>query len=106
MNRFNPQWYGFAPVTDKQVMNGSAPFIYNTLPSDSQICLTVKTMFNNAHSAVFTSDTIVRSHPASAIIQSSTLQTHENMIKDVCNPSFKIDTNIHHSLGMPSPSFS
>lgn len=106
-NPYNPQWLGYTPATDKQIMGGSAPFVYNYMDHDSQSCITAKSLFNTAHSAMYTPDSIVRSHPASAMIQSSVMKTHENTIQNVCNPSFKIDTNINYnSLGMPSPSFS
>ena len=106
-NPYNPQWLGFAPATDKQIMGGSAPFVYNYMPHDSQSCITAKSLFNTTHSAMYTPDSIVRSHPGASVIQSATLKIHENTIQNVCNPSFKIDTNINYnSLGMPSPSFS
>ena len=74
---------------------------------DSQYCITAKSLFNTTHSAMYTPDSIVRSHPGASVIQSATLKTHENTIQNICNPSFKIDTNINYnSLGMPSPSFS
>ena len=106
-NPYNPQWLGFSHATDKQIMSGSAPFVYNYMPHDSQSCITAKSLFNTAHSAMYTPDTIVRSHPASNIIQSTVLKTHEKTIQDVCTPSFKVDTNINYnSLGMPTPNFS
>ncbi len=106
-NPYNPQWLGFAPATDKQIIGGSAPYVYNYMPHDSQICLTAKSLFNDAHSAMYTPDSIVRSHPAAPVIQNLTMKTHEKTIQDVCVPSFKIDTNVYYnSLGMPSPSFS
>jgi hypothetical protein len=105
-NPFNPQWHGFAPATDTQIIGGSAPFVYNYMPHDNQSCITAKTMFNTTHSQMYSPDTIVRSHPASNVIQSSTLKMHENTIKDVCTPSFQVDTNINYNaLGMPTPSF-
>lgn len=105
-NPYNPQWYGFSQANDKQIMAGSAPFVYNILSHDSQSCITAKSLYNNSHSAMYTPDSIVKSHPVSSIIQSSTMKSHENTIKDVCNPSFNIDTNINYnSFGMPSPSF-
>ena len=45
-NPFNPQWLGFSSATDKQIMGGSAPFVYNYMPHDSQSCITAKSMFN------------------------------------------------------------
>ena len=105
-NPYNPQWLGFAPATDKQIMSGSAPFVYNYMPHDSQSCITAKSMFNTAHSEMYSPNSIVRSHPASNVIQSSMLKSHENTIQNVCTPSFQIDTNIdYNSLGMPTPSF-
>ena len=105
-NPYNPQWLGFSPATDKQIIGGSAPFVYNYIPHDSQSCITAKSMFNTAHSQMYSPDSIVKSHPASNIIQSAMLKTHENTIKNVCTPSFQIDTNINYnSLGMPTPSF-
>jgi hypothetical protein len=100
---YNPQWLGFSNATDKQVMSGSAPFVYNYLPHDSQSCITAKSLFNTAHSEMYSPNSIVRSSPASSIIQSATMKLHEKTIQDVCTPSFRIDTN---TLGMPSPSFS
>jgi hypothetical protein len=106
-NPFNPQWHGFSASTDKQIVGGSAPFVYNYLPHDSQSCITAKSLFNTAHSEMYSPNSIVRTNPASSIIQSSTLKIHENTIKDVCTPTFKIDTNINYnSFGMPNPSFS
>jgi len=87
-NSFNPQYYGYAPATDKQVINGSAPYIYNYLPHDNQVCISAKSMYNQTHSSLFSPDTIVRSHPASNLIQGSTLNYHENMIKQNCYPTF------------------
>lgn len=105
-NPFNPQWLGFAPATDKQLMGGSAPFVYNYMPHDSQACITAKSIFNTAHSAMYSPDSAVRSHPASGIIQSSLLKNHENAIQNTCTSSFQIDTNINYnSLGMPTPNF-
>jgi hypothetical protein len=111
-NPFNPSWHGFSPATDKQIMSGSAPYVYNYMSHDSSSCITAKSMFNTAHSAMYTPDSIVRSHPSSALIQSSMLKSHENTIKDVCHPSFSIDTNTistpfnHSAFGMPNGSFS
>lgn len=97
-----PQWLGFALATDKQIASGSAPFVYNYMPHDNQLCITAKSMFNTAHSAMYTPDTVVRSHPASSIVQGSLLSTHEKIVHDVCTPSFHVDYN---SLGIPAPSF-
>ena len=72
-NPFNPQWLGFSPATDKQIIGGSAPFVYYYMPHDSQSCITAKSLFNTAHSAMYTPDSIVRSHPASNIMQSTVL---------------------------------
>lgn len=106
-NPYNPQWYGYSPATDRQLMGGSAPYVYQYQSHDSQACITAKSLFNTAHAAAFTPDSIVRSHPAGAIVQSATMNAHETTIKDVCTPSIQIDTNISYpSLGMPSPSFS
>lgn len=106
-NPFNPQWHGFSSATDKQIIGGSAPFVYNYLSHDSQSCITAKSLYNTAHTEMYSPNSIVRSHPAAPIIQSATMKMHENTIKDVCTPSFKIDTNIdYNSLGMPAPSFS
>ena len=106
-NPYNPQWYGYSPATDRQLMGGSAPYVYQYLPNDSQSCITAKSLFNTAHASMYTPDTIVRSHPGGAVLQSVTMNAHENTIRDVCTPSIQIDTNVHYpSLGMPSPSFS
>jgi hypothetical protein len=106
-NPFNPQWHGFAPATDRQIISGSAPYVYNIMSHDSNSCITAKTIFNNTHSAMYTPDSIVRSHPAGALIQSAVLKNNENVIKDVCTPSFSIDPMFNHSaFGMPSSSFS
>jgi len=91
-NPFNPQWYGYAPATDKQIISGSAPFVYNYLPHDSQACITAKNIYNQTHQSVYSPDTIVGSHPASNLIQSSTLTMNENMIQQQCQPSFKYDS--------------
>jgi hypothetical protein len=105
-NPYNPQWLGFSAATDKQIISGSAPFVYNYMSHDSQSCITAKSMFNTAHAAMYSPNTVVRSHPASNLIQASTLKTHENTIQEVCKPSFQVDTNINYNaLGMPSPSF-
>ena len=105
-NPFNPQWLGFSHASDKQIAGGSAPFVYNYMPHDSQSCITAKSMFNTAHAEMYRPNDIIKSNPASSIIQSSILKTHENSINNLCNPSFKIDTNINYnSLGMPTPSF-
>ena len=107
-NPYNPQWYGFSAATDRQLIGGSAPFVYNVLPHDSQLCITAKTMFNDSHSQLYTPDTIVRSHPAGSLIQSSTMKQNEATIPAVCHPSFQIDAAPinYPSLGMPSPMFS
>jgi cell division protein FtsI/penicillin-binding protein 2 len=108
-NSYNPQWYGYSSATDREIMSGSAPFVYNYLSHDSQSCITAKSLFNDSHSSMYNPDSIVRSHPGSAIIQNSIMKIHENTIKDVCNPSFQIDTNVridYNSFGMPNPSFS
>lgn len=109
-NPFNPQWHGYSVATDKQIISGSAPYVYNYMPHDNASCITAKSLYNTTHSAMYTPDSIVRSHPASSVIQSSTLKTHENTIRDVCTPSFKVDTNPtmfnHSAFGMPSSYFS
>ena len=89
INSFNPQYYGYSQATDKQIIGGSTPYIYNYLPNDSQLCINSKSMYNQTHSSIFSPDTIVRSHPASNIIQGLTLKYHENKIKQNCFPSFK-----------------
>jgi len=105
-NIYNPQWLGFSTATDKQIMGGSAPFVYNYMSHDSQTCITAKTMYNTAHSEMYSPNSIVRNHPASSIIQSSTMKTLENSIQNVCTPSFNVDTNINYNaFGMPTPSF-
>ena len=105
-NPYNPQWLGFSAATDKQIIGGSAPYVYNYMPHDNQSCITAKSMFNTAHSEMYSPNSIVRSHPASNIIQSSTMKIHENTIQNVCTPSFQVDTNINYNaLGMPTPSF-
>jgi len=105
-NIYNPQWLGFSTATDKQIMGGSAPFVYNYMSHDSQTCITAKAMYNTAHSEMYSPNSIVRTHPASSIIQSSTMKTLENSIQNVCTPSFNVDTNINYNaLGMPTPSF-
>lgn len=105
-NSYNPQWLGFAPATDKQIISGSTPLVYNYLSHDSQTCITAKSMFNTAHSEMYSPNSIVRSNPASGVVQSLMLKTHENAIQNVCTPSFQVDTNIdYNSLGMPTPSF-
>jgi len=76
------------------------------MPHDNQSCITAKSIYNTAHSEMYTPNSIVKSHPASNIIQSSMLKTHETTIQNVCTPSFNIDTNINYNaLGMPTPSF-
>ena len=87
----NRNWYGYAPATNNQIIGGSAPFVYNNRPGDSLTCIANKTAYNQAHASVFSPDTIVRSHPASALIQGSTMNMHENAIKNSCYPSFKHD---------------
>jgi hypothetical protein len=88
---FRPNLVGYSPATNQQTAGGSAPFVYNHKPGDSLICAINKASYNNAHSAVFSPDTIVRSHPASALIQGSALKMHENAISKTCLPSFKHD---------------
>lgn len=88
-NPYNPQWYGYQPATSKQLIGGSAPYVYNYLPHDNQVCITSKALYNQTHSALYSPDTIVRSHPASNVIQGSTLNYHENQIRQNCFPSFK-----------------
>lgn len=88
---YNPQYYGYGPATDKQLFNGSAPYVYNYLQKDTKSCITAKNMYNTAHSNMYSPDTIVRSHPASAIIQSTTLNNHEAQIKQHCMPTFRYD---------------
>jgi hypothetical protein len=106
-NPFNPQWHGFSAATDKQLIGGSAPFVYNYLPHDSQACITAKSMFNTAHAEMYRPDSIVRSHPASSIMQSSLLKIHESVIGNVCHPSFLIDAgSINIPSDMPGPAFS
>ena len=92
MNPYNPQYYGYSPASDKQLMSGSAPYVYNFLPHDSKSCIVAKSAYNYTHSSIYTPDTIVRSHPASSVIQGSTLGIQEQMIKTHCQPSFKIDS--------------
>ena len=105
-NPYNPQFLGYSPTNDKQIMSGSAPFVYNYLPHDSQSCITAKSLYNTAHSSMYSPDSIVRSHPGASIIQNITMKTHENTIQNVCTPGFQIDTNINYnSLGMPTPNF-
>jgi len=45
-NIYNPQWLGFSTATDKQIMGGSTPFVYNYMSHDSQTCITAKAMYN------------------------------------------------------------
>ena len=105
-NPYNPQWLGFAPATDKQIMSGSAPFVYNYMTHDSQTCITAKSMFNTAHSEMYNQNSMFKSDIANSIIQGAMLKTHENTIQNVCTPSFQVDTNINYNaLGMPTPSF-
>ncbi len=104
---FRPEFFGYNNANDKQLMSGSASFVYNILPNDNSACIVAKSNFNISHAAMYTPDSIVRSHPAASTIQSATMKIHENTIKDVCTPSFQIDTNTinYQSLGMPSPNF-
>jgi hypothetical protein len=88
-NSFNQQWYVYSQATDKQIINGSAPYLYNILPNDNKVCITAKTIYNNTHNSIYSPDTIVTSHPASNLIQGSTLNIQENMIKQNCYPSFQ-----------------
>ena len=106
-NPYNPQWLGFSSATDKQIIGGSAPYIYNYMPHDSQTCITAKSIFNIAHQEMYNPNNLVKNHPASSLIQSSLLQKHENSIQNNCLPSFQIDTNINYNaFGMPNPNFS
>ena len=102
-NSFNPQWLGYTAASDKQIINGSAPFVYNYMQHDSQTCITAKSLFNTAHSAMYAPNSIVPNHPASSNIQSSTMKLHEATIQNECTPSFRVDSNY---FGLPSPSFS
>ena len=61
-NPFNPQWLGFSPASDKQIAGGSAPFVYNYLPHDSQSCITAKSMFNTAHAEMYSPNHIIKSN--------------------------------------------
>ena len=89
MNPFNPKYFGYAEATDKQLISGMPPYVYNYLPHDSQVCITAKTMYNQTHTNIYSPDTIVKSHPASNLIQGSTLKLQENMIKQNCYPTFQ-----------------
>ena len=86
---YNPYRFGFAPATDRQIIGGSAPYVYNYLPHDNQICITAKTLYNNAHESVYNPDSIVRSHPSSSIIQGWNMNIHEKTIQSTCKPSSK-----------------
>ena len=88
---FNRNWYGYSPATDKQIIGGSAPFVYNHSSHDNLTCAINKAAYNNAHSAMYSPDTIVRSHPAGSLMQSSTMNIHENAVRNTCHPSFKVD---------------
>jgi len=83
----SPKSFGYAPATDKQIIAASAPFVYNYLPHDSQLCITAKSQYYNAHSAMYNPDSIVRSHPDAPIIQSLSMKKHENTIQKECHPS-------------------
>lgn len=70
------------------LIGGSAPFVYNYLPHDNERCISEKSLFNTTHSAMYTTDSIVRSRPAGSLIQSSTMKMNETLIQNVCTPSF------------------
>ena len=106
-NPYNPQWLGYAAATDRQIMGGSAPFVYNYSSHDNQSCLMAKAIYNDTHAAIYSPDSTVRSHPAGNLIQGAALPAAEKAVHDVCTPSFSIDAQINYpALGMPSPSFS
>jgi hypothetical protein len=82
---------GYGPASDKQLVDGSAPYVYKYLPHDSQTCITAKASYNTAHASMYNPDSIVRSHPFSHIIQSLTMDIHEKTIEAECTPSSKIN---------------
>ena len=84
--KVSPESLGYGPASYKQLMDGSAPYVYGYLPHDSQTCITAKASYNMAHSAMYSPDTIVRSHPFSPIIQSLTMDVHEKSIETECIP--------------------
>lgn len=90
-NPFNPQYYGYTPAKPNQLFNGSAPFVYNYLPHDSQSCIIAKNLYNTVHSSIYSPDTTVKSHPAAPIIQGFGLKQQESNIQQHCFPSFKYD---------------
>jgi hypothetical protein len=89
--KISPESLGYGPASDKQLMDGSAPYIYKYLPHDSQTCITAKASYNTAHASMYNPDSIVRSHPFSPIIQSLTMDMHEKAIEAECTPNLKIN---------------
>ena len=84
---------GYGPASYKQLMDGSAPYVYKYLPHDSKTCTMAKVSYNMAHSAMYSPDTIVKSHPFSPIIQSLTMDIHEKAIEAECTPDSKLEKN-------------
>jgi len=85
--KVSPESLGYGPASDKQLMDGSAPYVYKYLPHDSQTCITAKASYNTAHASMYNPDNIVRSHPFSPIIQSLTMDVHEKSIESKCTPN-------------------
>jgi hypothetical protein len=84
--KVSPESLGYGHASDRQLMDGSAPYVYKYLPHDSQTCITTKASYNAAHAAMYSPDSIVRAHPFSPIIQSLTMDMHEKSIEAECTP--------------------
>jgi len=91
--KVSPESLGYGPASYKQLMDGSAPYVYGYLPHDSKTCTMAKVSYNMAHSAMYSPDTIVKSHPFSPIIQSLTMDVHEKAIEAECTPDPNLEKN-------------
>ena len=85
--KVSPESLGYGSASDKQLMDGYAPYVYKYLPHDSRTCITTKASYNITHASMYNPDSIIRSHPFSPIIQSLTMYIHEKTIKAECTPS-------------------
>lgn len=103
MNPYNPTFYGF--TENKNLIPDSAPYFYKYLGHDNKTCIASKSIFNNIHSSVYSPDSIVRSHPASSLIQSSVLNKAEKDIFKNCTPSFKYDSAVPSNVNYGTVNF-
>lgn len=79
--KVSPESLGYDLASDRQLMDGSAPYVYEYLPYDSKTCTIAKVSYNMAHSTMYS--------PYSPIIQSLTMDVHEKAIEAECTPNIK-----------------